>query len=445
MTYRRFMLVACVALIASTALAQAPRKRRNIECLSTSEVATFRHAIDVLKHRDPARDNPADPLHNSYDWYASLHNGDGVISNCNHGNELFLTWHRALLIVFERALQESDPAGGTRDIMLPYWNWSVAPSGSRYPKPFEVKNDVLFANRRTTQQPARLYSTDQLEQMMNDNPTWTMFGGAPCSDSDCPAAGYGAFEQPYHNQMHVWVGGAMRSDTTAAVDPIFWVFHNYIDLIYAEWQKSHPDQHSGCADCPMRGMPEWTPRKVENIADLGYEYDVNTCGATPLAAFREAAEMTSLAKPKKDMSQGPVIVDVTIPSSYFSTAEVRVGGAEVPSTFSYNGAVYLYPATSALAPNDADFRRRYRVGEYSVWALHHHEHGQQREVDLYVNATTELRYLAKKYGGAKWKLAIVLDDVQLTDPNAKAVPLSVKSQIRFDEVSLVFDRGEEKR
>ncbi|HXH37477.1 MAG TPA: hypothetical protein VNN08_02515, partial [Thermoanaerobaculia bacterium] len=89
------------------------------------------------------------------------------------------------------------------------------------------------------------------------------------------------------------------------------------------------------------------------------------------------------------------------------------------------------------------FSRRYRIGDYSIWALHHGKHNMPEEAVLYVDATTELRYLAKKYAGATWKLAVVLDDVQLTDPAATSVPLSLRSEVRFAEVSFVFDRGKQ--
>jgi len=448
---RRFVAAVFAAVLLSLVLlpsvqAAAPRARRNIDCLSADEIATFRHAIDVLKKRDPAKDNPNDPLHNSYKWYAALHNGDGVVSNCNHKNELFLPWHRALLLVFERALQESDPDNGTRSIMLPYWNWAVDPSGSRYPKVFEVKGDVLYAVRLTNQPEKRKYSEAQLRTVIQDSTSWRMFGGAECKDPDCAgSASYGNLEHPWHNQMHNWVGGAMLNDTKAAVDPLFWSFHDYIDLVFAQWQAAHPGEVLGCLDCKLRGMPEWTPRNVTKLDDLGYFYDLTTCSAPSLesGAFGMPKAAMLLTKPKANMAKGPVIVDVTIPQPDFVTAEVEIRGAEVPSTFNYRGAVYLYPAGTKLASLDPDFNKRYRLGDYSVWALHHGGHQMQEEATLYVDATTELRYLAKTHAGQAWKLAIVLEDVQLTDPEAKAVPLSLRSEVRFDEVSFVFDRGKQ--
>ena len=41
-------------------------------------------------------------------------------NHCQHGWERFLPWHRAYLYEFEQNLQDFD-----RDIMLPYWDWTM--------------------------------------------------------------------------------------------------------------------------------------------------------------------------------------------------------------------------------------------------------------------------------------------------------------------------------
>lgn len=49
-------------------------------------------------------------------YWGRLH-GD----ECQHGWEMFLTWHRMFLYSFEQALQDIDP-----DVTLPYWDWTKA-------------------------------------------------------------------------------------------------------------------------------------------------------------------------------------------------------------------------------------------------------------------------------------------------------------------------------
>ena len=55
-----------------------------------------------------------------YGFHAGLH-GLPLPTYCEHGTSLFLPWHRAYVYLFERALQDRDPAAN-----LPWWDWSSA-------------------------------------------------------------------------------------------------------------------------------------------------------------------------------------------------------------------------------------------------------------------------------------------------------------------------------
>ena len=104
------------------------RVRRNVDGL-TSELADYIYAFQKLKE-------PGRPYYDSYDYFQALHDrmgkklGEGM---CEHGNETFLPWHRAHLFAFEEALRKTDPPR-TSNITVPYWDWSVMPTGDRYPK-----------------------------------------------------------------------------------------------------------------------------------------------------------------------------------------------------------------------------------------------------------------------------------------------------------------------
>jgi hypothetical protein len=69
--------------------------------------------------------------------------------------------------------------------------------------------------------------------------------------------------------MHgTYVGSDMGDNTTAAYDPVFWIFHANIDRLMEAWQDLHqPDR---CAanpdpsimpdlDAPIRGTGNWPP------------------------------------------------------------------------------------------------------------------------------------------------------------------------------------------
>ena len=94
---------------------------RNDGCSRPGSAAGARgHQRSILRrralrarHRDPqesgsVEDSKTDPTYNSYRFFQELHNGEEGegASTCEHQNEIFVSWHRALLYLFERALQE---------------------------------------------------------------------------------------------------------------------------------------------------------------------------------------------------------------------------------------------------------------------------------------------------------------------------------------------------
>lgn len=42
-----------------------------------------------------------------------------------------------------------------------------------------------------------------------------------------------------HNRVHQWVGGHMIG-AASPNDPVFWLHHAFIDLVWARWQRRHP-------------------------------------------------------------------------------------------------------------------------------------------------------------------------------------------------------------
>ena len=87
-----------------------PRQRQNLDCLSAQEIDRLRQAFRTLYDLD---DKPED--RRNFNNQALIHQ-----NHCQHGWERFLPWHRAYLYEFEQNLQDFD-----RDIMLPYWDWTM--------------------------------------------------------------------------------------------------------------------------------------------------------------------------------------------------------------------------------------------------------------------------------------------------------------------------------
>src|SRR5687767_13339614 len=120
------------------------KERRDINALSDTELADYIHAINILRQR--SEQNPDDET--GYTFQAGLHNVS-FIGPCEHGNDLFLPWHRAHLHYFEKLLQEADPAR-TANVTIPYWDWLHKEDGVRkYPAAFYMPGLAATRNENS--------------------------------------------------------------------------------------------------------------------------------------------------------------------------------------------------------------------------------------------------------------------------------------------------------
>ncbi|MDF9814547.1 hypothetical protein M2266_003778 [Streptomyces sp. SPB162] len=91
-----------------------------------------------------------------------------------------------------------------------------------------------------------------------------------------------------HNRVHQWIGGHMTG-ATSPNDPVFWLHHAFIDLIWLRWQRLHPksgylptrplnasDPEHGRVISFNEPMPPWRtkPSEVMNLQNI-YRYEEN--------------------------------------------------------------------------------------------------------------------------------------------------------------------------
>ena len=177
-----------------------------------------------------------------------------------HRSSHFLPWHREMLLRFERELQRFHP-----DITIPYWDSTVDRSPS----------DPLWSNNFLGQ----------------FNPAWGLnralgsssLPTAPQVETNQGRSTYDVFwdelEGPIHGPPHNWVGGVMAGLASPG-DPVFYLHHCWIDLLWARWQLAHPGapfvpsrpQGVGLND-PLMEWPDRTPADVLDHHALGYTYD----------------------------------------------------------------------------------------------------------------------------------------------------------------------------
>jgi tyrosinase len=184
----------------------------------------------------------------------SAHFGHGI-----HRSSHFLPWHREFLVRLERELQKRHA-----DITIPYWDSSVDQSDSDplWGPEFLGQFDAAWNLRRvlgdvTLPTPAEV-------RLNQDKSNYDGF--------------WRELEAVIHNPPHRWVGGVMASAASPG-DPVFFLHHGWIDLLWAKWQLAHPGAPFvasgpglGMSD-PLMEWPDRTPTDVLDHHRLGYDYD----------------------------------------------------------------------------------------------------------------------------------------------------------------------------
>ena len=485
-----------VIALAGAASAQTPL-RKNIDLLSKDELAAYEHAIQIMKDRSAA--NPYDK--SGYLWQAWVHNctfiwqpangigapgshggrcdnamvsppaPDFVASHpgvCEHHKDLFLIWHRAQFYYFEKILQATDPDGtvtdsrgmkgpGTRNVAVPFWNWTRPPSGVRYAKALEDRNSPLFHERRKQtavtpqeqQQIGQATSALAVAALVND-PDWQNFGGFP---QEAPTGGGGNFEYEHHDVMHFFYfgpGSDMAAPPTAALDPAFFSYHSYIDLLLQFWLERHGSQAMTSLDnflratqpdsvrpapghTPGAGLPSMgTGRIYLDPAALGTGYEVTDADKLPPpeAVARAVAGVNGTPAPfaateksRHARLSGPGLFDPsTGPPTMVAKLPVRIpsGVNFVRAKFqrpdgapdvSYLIDFYLHPAGTDLDLANRSQREKYIVTALGFWGSGgtsgHSEHDSNKP--LFVNLTSALKDLASTgHGGETWTLTAVV-------------------------------------
>jgi len=372
------------------------KERKDINTLNDDELADYIHALNILRAR--SQQNPDDQT--GYDFQAGLHN-DPFIGPCEHGNDLFFAWHRAHLYYFEQLLQEADPPR-TANVTIPYWDWLHPEMNGRFPKAFATPG--LFKPGRNENpapgSPGEKLPANTLE-IVTEETDWNAFGGYPKGD---PRGNFGRLEFGPHNDMHsFFIVGDMGSPATAANDPIYFSFHCFIDLLWAEWLRRNnaPPPTSPGAD--LRGFLEKPKHKVQDFQstlDLGYEYKytrqleeafdivvvLRTIRRPPV---RERRELIATQEALQPQPLPPLFTDTMAselrrtshvefafpaPPAPTAAAVVRLQDLKVPTRWSYMLRAYVHPKDVPFDKDDANFERRYFVDYVVLWVSHDQDH-----------------------------------------------------------------------
>jgi tyrosinase len=269
------------------------RTRQNIASLTPAQLTSLRNGVAAMMQRQVT-----DPT--SWQFQAAIHGttdggGNPLWNQCEHGTMLFFAWHRGYLYYFERMLRL---ASGDDTLTLPYWDWSTSPAVPiAYRDPGDASNS-LFHDRD-----------------MNDGsllPPQIVVDDANTALSQTGFDGFSpSFEGSPHGQVHVLVGGDMRSVPTSARDPLFWLHHCNIDRNWDRWlnlgagrmnptdsswldvQYSFADENGQTVTVKVSD--------IVNSATLGYRYDDVP---NPTAVMMPRAELAAAAPIHGGAGQG---------------------------------------------------------------------------------------------------------------------------------------------
>lgn len=264
-----------------------------------------------------------------------------------HRSPMFLPWHRVFLRLFEKDLQFADKErGNDGKITLPYWNWihdtdwdessrssvwhrenfggftdtaagtitgdHFSPSSSW--RLFDPTGTLLtgaageLARRRTSERMAAVgvFPTLEAARQVVINAlyidettigTGSGLGSATVNGGNRQFAG--RLEWELHDPVHGVVGGdgQMSDQLLSPQDPIFWLFHCYVDRIWSRWRwlyhKAVPYPRFGMLPGRRRNDP-MQPWAIVGPAFPPYQFNVRVRDVLNAANFSSAVNSNNL-------------------------------------------------------------------------------------------------------------------------------------------------------
>jgi tyrosinase len=277
--------------------------RKNFQSLNSQERQDFVDAVKELKYR--FHDGSSISI---YDEYVQVH---AAMQMEIHMGTAFFPWHRYLVRAFELELQAINP-----QVTIPYWDFTVdnQQDSSLWAEDFMGGNGdpdephavqtgpfrqgewtLIFDGPDLRRQFGAWVSTlptpDQVATGMTieNYDVFPFDQGSPISDPVDPAtdsfrnymAGWNwpmSEEPEMHNRVHNWVAGSMLTESSPN-DPVFWLAHSYLDLLWADWEFIHGYDYPEDGPPPGQRLRDpmmpfgVTPEEVLDHHALGYFYD----------------------------------------------------------------------------------------------------------------------------------------------------------------------------
>ncbi|MFJ7180053.1 tyrosinase family protein [Streptomyces massasporeus] len=254
--------------------------RKDVSTLNRAEKRRFVNAMLEVKRR-----GEYDEFVRTHIEYYTSDGEDGL--RTAHMAPSFLPWHRQFLLDLENALRRVDAS-----VSVPYWDWTrdrtttsapwtadlLGGTGRRSDRqvmtgPFayaegnwtikEGVTDEEFLTRDLgrPRDPFQLPTKSELERALKD----PVYDASPWNSTTARGfrnklegwgSGRGSASWRNHNRVHRWVGGAMVGGASVN-DPVFWMHHAFVDLVWSRWQRRHREHRYLPAKPPARGSAQY--------------------------------------------------------------------------------------------------------------------------------------------------------------------------------------------
>ena len=187
------------------------RVRQNVNSLSEAEKGRLVSALESLIESG------------RYEEVGNIHGAPVSICSdfcCDH-DYLLLPWHRLYMAQMEGELGEA----------LPYWNWT---EDEQLPGLWEGIKAPIKKGASSHCKPGKPFITRN-QDIKIDKEKLRDFSRTAL-DADNYTEFYKAMNNP-HTLLHTYVGCEMAVTGTGSYDPIFFLHHSYVDLLFAYWQE----------------------------------------------------------------------------------------------------------------------------------------------------------------------------------------------------------------
>ncbi|MZF87153.1 tyrosinase family protein [Streptomyces sp. SID5643] len=254
--------------------------RKDVSTLTRTEKRRFVKAVLEVKRR-----GEYDEFVRTHIEYYTSDGEDGL--RTAHMAPSFLPWHRQFLLELEKALRRVDAS-----VSVPYWDWTrdrtttsapwtadlLGGTGRRSDRqvmtgPFayaegnwtikEGITDEEFLTRDLgrARDPIQLPTGADLERALKDpvydaSPWDSTSGKGFRNKLEGWGNGRGSASWQNHNRVHRWVGGAMVGGASVN-DPVFWMHHAFVDLVWSRWQRRHREHRYLPARPPGPGSAQY--------------------------------------------------------------------------------------------------------------------------------------------------------------------------------------------